>query len=289
MLSYQHGFHAGNAADLLKHLVLVNVLDYLTQKNKPLVYIDTHAGAGGYSLADAQAQKTLEFKQGIGQLWALPEQAWSSSITAYLAVVSAFEAQARQQTKQQVAGRFYPGSPAIAQHCLRDDDRLVAYELHPQAFSQLQAHTATDRRVKVYQQNGFQGLIAQVPPKERRGVILIDPPYELKQDYDEVVTRLVAAYKRFATGTYLLWYPVVERRRIDKMWCDLKASGIRNIAVFELGWQADNPGRGMTASGMIVINPPWTLMAIMQQDLAQLKPLIANEQGFWQADMLVAE
>ena len=127
------------------------------------------------------------------------------------------------------------------------------------------------------------------PPKERRGVILIDPPYELKQDYDEVVTRLVAAYKRFATGTYLVWYPVVERRRIDKIWRDLKASGIRNIAVFELGWQADNPGRGMTASGMIVINPPWTLMAIMQQDLAQLKPLIANEQGFWQADMLVAE
>ncbi len=289
MLSYQHGFHAGNAADLLKHLVLVNVLDYLVKKDKPLVYIDTHAGSGGYSLADAQAQKTLEFKQGIGRLWALPEQAWSPSITAYLTVVSGFEQQAREQTQQQVSGRFYPGSPAIAQQCLRDYDRLVAYELHPQAFAQLGAQTAGDKRVKVFQQDGFQGLIAQLPPRERRGVILIDPPYELKQDYDEVVSRLIAAHKRFATGTYLVWYPVVERRRIDKMLRELKASGIRNIAVLELGWQADNPGRGMTGSGMIIINPPWTLMASMPQDLATLKQVIAPQSGYWLADMLIAE
>jgi len=289
MLSYQHGFHAGNAADLLKHLVLVNVLDYLIQKDKPLVYIDTHAGSGGYSLADAQAQKTLEFKQGIGQLWALPEQAWSPSITNYLDLVAAFEAQVQQASAASSSGRFYPGSPAIAQQCLRDYDRLVAYELHPQAFAQLSAHTAGDKRVKIYQQNGFQGLIAQLPPKERRGVILIDPPYEIKQDYDEVVSRLIGAYKRFATGTYLVWYPVVERRRIDKLHRELKASGIRNIAVFELGWETDNTGRGMTGSGMIVLNPPWTLMALMQQDLATLKQIIAPQSGYWLADMLIAE
>jgi 23S rRNA (adenine2030-N6)-methyltransferase len=253
VLSYRHSFHAGNFADVLKHLVQVRILRYLLQKDKPLLYLDTHAGAGGYQLGAAHASKAQEFENGIGLLWSrddLPPQ-----LADYMALVRRFNHSKRLT--------HYPGSPWFAQQLLRPVDRMVLHELHPADVAQLQRAFAAERRCRVRAEDGFAACLALLPPVERRGLVLIDPPYELKEDYQRVVDTLLGAYQRFATGTYALWYPVVERRRIDRLEKALAASGIRRILLLELGIAADHPGHGMTASGMIVINPPFSLAAEM--------------------------
>lgn len=283
MLSYRHGFHAGNFADVLKHWVLVESLAYLLQKDKPIWYADTHAGAGGYALDSAQAQKTAEYQNGIARLW---DQAdLPPALADYLAQIKAFNQQASQADKL----AFYPGSPWLAQSILREHDRLSLFELHPQEQTLLQQNMAKDRRVKVFARDGFEGLIAALPPKERRGLILIDPPYEIKTDYQKVVETLVQAHKRFATGCYLLWYPVVERQRIRQLENAFIQSGIRHIDLYEMGLSSDSSGRGMTASGMIVINPPWTLKNTIASALPWLTHHLAGAAGEYRIETLVAE
>ncbi|MDY0136554.1 MAG: 23S rRNA (adenine(2030)-N(6))-methyltransferase RlmJ [Thiomicrospira sp.] len=283
MLSYQHGFHAGNYADVLKHLVLVNILDYMTQKDKPLLYVDTHAGAGGYALASAQAQKTAEYRQGIGRIWQCDEA--PQGLASYLAVVEAFN----QSAGSAADLGFYPGSPWIAQHLLRPSDRLQLFELHPKEYALLAQAIEKRRGVQLLHQDGFQGLLAALPPKERRGLVLMDPPYEIKTDYAQVVSALCQAYKRFATGTYAIWYPVVERARINQLEKALKNSGIRAIDLYELAIAPDTSARGMTASGMIVINPPWVLKNQMNTLLPWLCQRLAEGQGFYRIETLVEE
>ncbi|UQB42736.1 23S rRNA (adenine(2030)-N(6))-methyltransferase RlmJ [Thiomicrospira microaerophila] len=285
MLSYRHAFHAGNFADVLKHLVLLESLFYLTQKDKPVWYADSHAGGGGYALNSHQAQKNAEFVNGIGRLWQASDA--PQAVGRYLQQVAAFN-----QQNQSTDLSYYPGSPWLAQSVLREQDRLSLFELHAQENLILQQTLALggrDRRLKVFEQDGFQGVIAQLPPKERRGLVLIDPSYEIKTDYERVVEVLVQAHKRFATGSYLLWYPVVERQRIHQLEKALRASGMRNISLYELGLSDDTSGRGMTASGMVVINPPWTLHATMQQVLPWLVEQLAPKTGFYRADILVEE
>ena len=279
MLSYRHSYHAGNFADVLKHLILAESLGYLGLKNKPYCYLDTHSGCSAYSLSSPQALKTLEFEGGIGKLWQrtdLPE-----ALQGYVSLV--------QQFNQQDKLESYPGSPWFAQQLMSRADRLFLCELHPNENELLRQNMRGDRRVKVRQEDGLQALVSLMPPKEKRGLVLIDPSYEIKSDYQAVVKAVKAAHKRFATGTYAIWYPVVERARIDEMERQLKESGIRNIQLFELGIQADQQA-GMTASGMILINPPWTLMATMQHCLPLLvDALAAKEIGFYRAEQLVAE
>lgn len=284
MLSYQHGFHAGNEADVLKHVVLVACLEYMTQKPKPLLYVDTHAGAGGYALDSAQSQKTAEYRRGIARLWSLGDDL-PEGLQSYLDVVRAFN----QFAGSQEALAFYPGSPWIAQALLREGDRLQLFELHPKEAALLQQGLVKKRGLSVFQQDGFQGLIAALPPKERRGLVLMDPPYEIKTDYEQVVSRLIQAHKRFAGGTYLLWYPVVERARIDQLEKALKNSGIRAIDLYELAIAPDTSARGMTASGMIVINPPWILKNQMNTLLPWLCQHLAEGQGFYRIETLVEE
>jgi 23S rRNA (adenine2030-N6)-methyltransferase len=288
MLSYRHAFHAGNFADVLKHVVLLESLNYLTQKDKPVWYADTHAGGGGYALNSQQAQKNAEFANGIGRLWGVLDMSDTpESVVRYLKQVAHFNHQNQTDSLS-----YYPGSPWLAQALLRPQDRLSLFELHTQENQTLQQTIALggrDRRVKVFEQDGFQGLIAQLPPKERRGLVLIDPSYEVKTDYDRVVDVLLQAHKRFATGTYLLWYPVVDRQRIHQLEKALRASGMRNISLYELGLSDDTSGRGMTASGMLVINPPWTLASTMQQALPWLVKQLAPETGFYRAETLVEE
>lgn len=283
MLSYRHAFHAGNFADVLKHLIQVEILSYLHQKEKPFVYFDTHSGAGLYSLSSEEAGKNAEYMNGIGILRQHP----LAGCEAYLDVVAQVKPQADRSTVP--ADRLYPGSPRIAQIMLREQDRAQLHELHPQDFSLLQELMHGDRRIKVEKSDGFNGLIAALPPKERRGLVLIDPPYEVKTDYDTVVSTLIKAHRRFATGIYALWYPVVERARIDRLEQQLKDSGIARIQLFELGLSADTEGRGMTSSGMIVINPPWTLMADMQKLLPQLAETLAGKAGVWRAEEIAGE
>lgn len=283
MLSYRHAFHAGNFADVLKHLVQVQILDYLLQKDKVFWYGDTHAGAGGYALTSTEAQKNAEFLNGIGRLWGrndLPEL-----VARYVELVTQFN----QQAGGDETLAFYPGSPWFAKQMLRDEDRLSLFELHPQDSVRLIEAMRGDRRIRVQAKDGFQGLIASVPPKERRGLVLMDPPYEVKTDYDQVVEVLIQAHKRFATGTYALWYPVVQRSRVQTLEKALIKSGMRNIELYELGLTKDTSGRGMTSSGMIVINPPWTLKKQMQQCLPWLAKALAAEDGCYRIETLVAE
>ena len=286
MLSYQHGFHAGNFADVLKHIVSVQILTYLNQKEKPYFYLDTHSGSGGYRLDSEQANKTGEHQNGIARLWG--KNNLSPAIDDYLKTVANFN----QECDTSADLNFYPGSPWFAQHLLRTHDRGSLFELHPNEFKALIAHSRHHRgeckKIKLFNEDGFQACLSQLPPKERRGFILMDPPYEVKSDYEHAVTTLIKAHKKFATGTYALWYPVVERHRIDKMEKQFKDSGIQNIQLFEFGIAGDQE-TGMQSAGMIVINPPWTLMQTMQATLPQLKQHLAPQTGHYRCQQLVAE
>lgn len=277
MLSYRHGFHAGNFADVLKHIVLVELLEYMTLKDKPFEYIDTHAGAGMYRLDTPQAGKTAEFQDGIARLSAegFPQ------LQKYLSLVS------RANGGNNL--NCYPGSPWLAQQYLRGKDRAWLYEAHPADFAALQQLMAADRHVRCDSGDGFNGLLAHLPPTAKRGLVLMDPPYEIKSDYQKVVEFLGKAHRKFANGVYALWYPVVERSRIETLERQLSNSGIRSIQLFELAVLADSPERGMTGSGMIVINPPWTLFPWMQQLLPELLNTLGEPGGFYRCEQLVAE
>lgn len=252
MLSYRHGFHAGNFADVLKHVVLVEVLRYLGEKEKPFEYIDTHAGAGAYRLDSEQAEKLREYEQGIGLLY----HKTRAELQPYLELIRRFNDDGDL--------RRYPGSPKIAEALLRPQDRGWLFELHPGDHPQLEAAFRDNKRFRVAREDGFEALLRMLPPTARRGCILLDPAYEVKEDYEQAVRTLVRAHKRFANGIYCLWYPVVDRRRNERMERSLIGSGIRDIQCFELSREDEETTGGMQATGMVVINPPWTLMARMQ-------------------------
>ena len=287
MLSYRHAYHAGNYADVLKHIVWQQVLLHLNRKDKPYCVVDTHSGAGMYQLAAAEAQKTAEYRGGVAKLFARGDT--PDVVAEYLAAIT--------ELNGGDALSYYPGSPWFTAQALRETDRAWLCELHPQDFPLL-LQTLRDagthpRRVKALKEDGFQTLIAKLPPAEKRGAVLIDPSYEIKADYQRVIEVVKQAYKRFATGTYVLWYPVVDRRRIKQMIAGLMDSNIRNIHQFELAIQSDSrqaqSGSGMTASGVFVINPPWTLAAQMQQTLPWLAECIAGADGRWLCEELVPE
>ena len=280
MLSYRHSFHAGNAADVLKHTVLIHILQHLKKKEKPFCYVDTHAGAGCYSLKSEHAEKTQEYIQGIGALWQANNLV--PILDAYVNVIKDFNPQGILND--------YPGSPLIAQHLLRRHDRLFLYELHSTDVELLATAIKQDRRVQIHHQDGFKYCLGLMPPTQRRGLVLIDPSYEVKADYDQVFDMLIQLYKRFATGSFALWYPVVERSRIDELEHKIQASQLKNVQLFELAQQVDSQEYGMTANGMIVINPPWTLKAEMEQALPYLaKQLGIDNQGSYRIKQLKDE
>lgn len=279
MLSYRHSFHAGNPADVLKHLVLAQVLGYQTIKDKPLDYIDTHSGAGFFELAAADSQKTQEYLDGIEKLW--QHTGKSGALNEYIELIKSFN--------DTSALAFYPGSPKIAEHFLRRQDKGWFFELHPRDLLLLEENMQGKRSIRVRGENGFAGLIGLLPPASRRACVLIDPPYEIKDDYNTVVQTIIKAHQRFATGTYMIWYPVVDRERIDNMEQGLIDAGIRNIQLFELATEADTDVHGMTASGMIVINPPWKLKQVMDELLPELVSLLSGPGGFYRSEQLVEE
>jgi 23S rRNA (adenine2030-N6)-methyltransferase len=280
MLGYRHSFHAGNFADVLKHIVLIEILEYLKKKDKPFCCIDTHAGPGTYQLNGEYAQKNREFENGIGKLWQrddLPDR-----VASYVNLIKRFNSSELLTC--------YPGSPAIAKQLLRSKDRLFLYELHSTEIELLRTTGNKNRRIKVFHADGLKHAMGLLPPNEHRGLTLIDPSYEIKSDYSLVVETLVNMYKRFATGTYALWYPVVERSRNHKLEKAIHSSGIKNVQLFELGVRSDTDQLGMTASGMIVINPPWTLAATMQQILPWLADVLGDDgAGFYRIQTLFGE
>ncbi|MGZ5056380.1 MAG: 23S rRNA (adenine(2030)-N(6))-methyltransferase RlmJ, partial [Methylobacter sp.] len=238
MLSYRHSFHAGNFADVLKHVILIHSLDYLRKKDKPFCCIDTHAGPGKYELDSDYALKNREFDNGITKLWQrndLPD-----CVARYVSLIKGFNGPDKLTR--------YPGSPLIAKQLLRDKDRLCLFELHNTEIKSLSAVAAKDKRINVFHADGLKASLKLLPPSERRGLVLLDPSYEIKSDYRQVVETLIAMHKRFATGTYALWYPVVDRKRNQELERTIKASGIKNVQLFELGIRADSDEHGMTAS-----------------------------------------
>jgi 23S rRNA (adenine2030-N6)-methyltransferase len=275
VLSYRHAFHAGNHADVLKHLVLTRVLAYLTAKDKPLCYVETHAGPGLYRLDSPYAQQNQEFRSGIVRLWGRTDL--PAPLASYVEAVRALNPDGTLL--------HYPGSPWLAQRLLRPGDRLVLHELHGSEVSPLRDNFAGDRRVQVIEGDGYRGLLAALPPRERRGLVLLDPAYEVKSDYRQVVETLTLAHRRFATGTYALWYPVVERGRIDDLERAIARSGIPRIQRFELAIRPDGRGPGMGTSEMLVVNPPWTLMGELQPALAYLADVLGEGgTGSYRAD-----
>jgi 23S rRNA (adenine2030-N6)-methyltransferase len=279
MLSYRHGFHAGNFADVLKHSLITLVINALKQKEKPFVYIDTHAGAGKYSFKSEFAQKTGEYQQGIARIWGQTQV--PAEIKDYLAAVRA------ENTGRQLVR--YPGSPQLVRRLIRDQDRLQLSELHGSDFESLQQLFAGDKHVNVAQEDGLERLSKKLPPIQKRGFILIDPSYEVKSDYSKVVEALQIAHRHFATGIYGLWYPVIERQMTERMLQQLQQTGIPKQLRIEHCVVADGSQRGMTGSGMILINPPWTLSKQVEVLLPWINQVLTEGQGYWKQEWLVPE
>lgn len=271
MLSYRHAFHAGNHADVLKHLVLLELLAYYNRKDKPWYYVDTHAGGGCYALDSDQAAKTAEFADGIGRLWARDDL--PAPLAAYVAAVRQFNPHGRLL--------FYPGSPALAMTQARAQDRLRLFELHPADFEALQRTFAGEQeRVQVRRADGFGALKALLPPPSRRAVVLIDPPYEVKDDYRRVIDTLRDALRRFPTGTYAVWYPMLARPEARALPAKLGELGAENWLDVRLAVREPaRDGLGMFGSGIFVINPPWVLPERLEATLPWLVEVLGVDEG----------
>ncbi len=270
MLSYRHAFHAGNHADVLKHFVLTQVLKYFIQKDKPFWYIDTHAGAGMYALDEGYATQTAEYRDGIERLWNTPDL--PHALLEYVALVRGSNPPGKLQT--------YPGSPGFARPLLRAEDRMQLFELHPTDYELLLQAFARNRKIRIEQKDGFAGLKAVLPPPPRRAVVLIDPPYEQKQDYARVVDALKDSLQRFATGTYILWYPLLQRPEPKLLQERLQDLNLPSWLHTTLSVQEPSrEGYGMFGSGLFVINPPWTLNQTLQDTLPVLVDLLGLDQG----------
>ena len=266
MLSYRHAFHAGNHADVLKHYVLGLVLDYMNQKDKPYWYIDTHAGAGMYSLTEGYATQNAEFEQGIAKLMSadnLPKP-----LADFVAQIKRFNTNTLE---------FYPGSPMVAQDFLRADDKMRLFELHPSDCKLLiENFRGQSKQVKIEMQNGFSGIKACLPPPPRRAAVLIDPPYEDKQDYQHVVNMIKDSLTRFSTGTYMVWYPILQRPEPAEMVDDLINLDLPNWLNVEMTiHEPAAEGFGMHGSGLFIVNPPWTLPKILDETMPVLTQLLA--------------
>ena len=266
MLSYRHAFHAGNHADVLKHFVLMQLIQYLQQKDTSFHYIDTHAGAGLYALEGTYAAKNAEYETGISRLWNRKDL--PVPLAEYLKLVKDLNADGKL--------RHYPGSPWIANAMLREQDRLRLFELHPtdskilrDNFRKLDEQQGRSRgrgtRVIAEQGDGFLALKATLPPPSRRALVLIDPPYEVKTDYKSVTDTLAEAFLRFATGTYAVWYPVLHRQESKQLSDRMKRLAPGAWLDVTLSVSTPTPdGFGLRSSGMFVFNPPWTMEAMLK-------------------------
>ena len=285
MLSYRHAYHAGNHADVLKHFTLYAVLNYYNQKDKPYWYIDTHAGAGLYDLRGDEANKVGEYQQGIARLWAAYGQPENNETAAQRQpeTLAAFAQFAQTLAAHEAMTPLYAGSPLWAAKLLRPSDKLRLFELHPADFRLLQDNIHALRlgkRAIVKQEDGFAGLISLLPPATRRAVVLIDPPYELKQDYAQVIHTLRDALKRFAQGCYMVWYPCLSREESRSLPAKLAKLLPDNYIRAELHVHSPRAdGFGMHGSGMFILNPPYILDSLLRETLPVLAQMLAQDSG----------
>jgi 23S rRNA (adenine2030-N6)-methyltransferase len=277
MLSYRHAFHAGNHADILKHLILLRCLQHMNKKDKPYTVIDTHAGAGRYALESKQANKTGEYLTGIGRLWECVDL--PPLLLDFVATIRLLNPDGLL--------RQYPGSPWLIQQLARPADHIRLCELHTTDAALLRRQFATQsRRVHVEQADGFAMLKASLPPPSRRALVLIDPSYELKSDYANVIVALQDSLKRFATGMYLVWHPLLSSLDASRLTERLRKIGADDWLHATLTVRAPNSsGHGMHGSSLFVINPPWTLAAELTECLPVLANLLAlDDKASWQLE-----
>jgi 23S rRNA (adenine2030-N6)-methyltransferase len=283
-MNYQHAFHAGNFADVHKHAVLARILTYLRTKPAAFRVIDTHAGAGRYDLFGSEPTRSGEWLSGIKKLWDVRTGqgvgAAEALLAPYLDAVAALNPGGRL--------RVYPGSPLVALSLMRPQDRLIACELEPRAAGLLKNALRGDARAKVVALDGWTALNAYVPPKERRGVVLIDPPFEDAADFTKLSSALAAAHRKWPTGIYMLWYPIKNRDARDSLTRRLKKAGLPNLLRCEINIGPPRDDVGLTGSGLILANPPFRLDA----ELKILLPALGRAFGPQttnQIDWLTAE
>lgn len=269
-MNYRHAFHAGNHADVLKHVVLLALIDALHRKDTPVFVLDTHAGRGEYDLAAVEAGKTAEAEGGVERLlaWARNARPLPAAIARYREALKALDPDGGRRT--------YPGSPRLAAHALRGHDRLAACELQPDEAAALKRVLAGDERIGVHARDGYAALKGLVPPKEKRGLVLIDPPYETQAaEYDAIVAALKDAFARWPTGVYAVWYPIKQRRTLLPFFRKAAALPAKSSLVAEVLVRPDDSPLRMNGSGMLILNPPWKL----DTELAAALPALARAMG----------
>ena len=266
-MNYRHAYHAGNHADVLKHAVLAKVIERLAAKDKPFAVLDAHAGAGAYDLQGLEANKTGEWLGGIGRM----EELFTSEVEAVLAPYR----QAVAGLNQAGGNRYYPGSPDIALQLLRGGDRLIANELHPEEADILAMNYRGEKLLTITTLDALAAVKQQLPFKERRGLVLIDPPFEIKDEASKVARMLAETVKRFETGVVMIWYPVTTEEFVDGLMAGITGLGIGNLLCAELRVKNTHEQSGLSGSGLIIRNPPYGL----EEDTKILLPALAQRLG----------
>ncbi|BAN50976.1 23S rRNA (adenine(2030)-N(6))-methyltransferase RlmJ [Metapseudomonas resinovorans] len=278
-MNYRHAFHAGNHADVLKHFTLARLIALLSRKEAPFAYLDTHAGVGLYDLLGSEASRTDEWRDGIGRLWGLPDT--PAPMADYLEVIRALNPDGEL--------RYYPGSPEVARHLSRPQDRLRLNEKHPEDGLLLKDNMAGDRRVAVNLGEGWHVPRALLPVPEKRALMLIDPPFEKADELERCVTALQEAIGRMRQTVVAIWYPIKDQRQLKRFYQGLQASGAPKLLRVELRVHAVDNALGLNGSGLAIANPPWGLEEELKQTLPWLAQHLAQSQGGWQVDWLIAE
>ena len=266
-MNYRHAFHAGNHADVLKHAVLALVISYLAQKDKAFAVLDAHAGIGAYDLLGTEALKTDEWRGGVG----LMGKPFAGDVEALLQPYRA----SLQDMNPQGGTRYYPGSPEIILQGLRAGDRLIANELHPVDAETLTENYRADSRVRVTGVDALAAIKAQLPFTERRGLVLIDPPYEVVDETSRVARQLREGVKRFATGTFIIWYPITTEEFAMRFIAEISALAVPKTIQAELRVKNPHAQSGLAGSGLIIVNPPF----VLEQQLQLLLPALAQRLG----------
>ena len=274
-MNYRHHFHAGNFADVMKHVLLLQILTRLNQKDKPYRYIDTHGGAGKYDLSTSAAQKSGEFLNGIHRLVKLDDSIKRNApegVKQYLDII--------EKMREGSGKGAYPGSPWFALEGMRETDKATIFEMQRDVFQQLYMNIR-DKRAGLHERDAYEGLLGVIPPKEKRGLVMIDPPYELeRKDFPQLVELIVAAYKKWPTGVFAIWYPIKDRAMIERFEKKMFKTGIRRQLVCEVCVWPDDTPVGLNGCGLLVINPPWKFSEDADEALQWLFPhLRMNENG----------
>lgn len=280
-MNYRHAYHAGGAADVFKHVVLTLLVETLLAKDKPFCVVDSHAGLGRYDLAGTEAQKTGEYRDGIGRVLAAGGALPDAFPAAYLRIVRGMN-----PGGEAVA---YPGSPWLARALMRPGDRLVLAELHPEDAAALRRLFRADPQVAVHHRDGYEALGALLPPAERRGLVLVDPAFEVTDEFARMTASLRQAHARWPGGHYALWYPIKHRAPVDRFHGDLAMTGIRRILAVEMTLYDDGPPDRLNGSGLVIVNPPWRLDERLAAVLPPLQRILAQDGGATRIEWLVPE